>query len=172
MSGLGRLAGRSLAVCDEGKCCRTRHVLRSLSKLGEALDAFPLLYERPSEERPGRSILRIDLQGLRELSDGGSVIPLKEVMPGEVPVDQDGQGLQPEGRPDLLYGLVLAAHRVEVVGIPMVSCGVLWVELDGLLEPRLGRRPVPIVEEESEREGRVGLREIRIEAEGLERRFV
>src|SRR6266540_6335863 len=54
MSGLGRLAGRSLAVCDEGKCCRTRHVLRSLSKLGEALDAFPLLYERPSEERPGR----------------------------------------------------------------------------------------------------------------------
>ena len=166
------VAGPGLDVRDEAQIDAARHARLGHTQVLERLAVTVPFGERARQQGARGRVRRVLDQRLLEVRDRVVVLPLEEEVPRHIAVDDDRERLELLRPSDLGHRFVLPAHRVQMIGVPMVRQRVLIVQREGLLEAALGAVPVPVVKERGEGERRVGLDQIRIALERLHRGFL
>ena len=87
----------------------------------------------------------VQLQRLLELFDRLVVVAGVVKSQSQFKVDDEGEWIQFLGPFSLCNRFIMAAHCFKISAIPLVSCRIARIQLDGTLVFLLGTRPVPIV---------------------------
>jgi len=109
----------------------------------------------------GKGVVRIELQGFRELFERPVVLPRVQVVPAEMEVDDRTYGIELESAAALSKGFIPTTAREQKVGIPVTAVGVARIQRKRSLEFRFRSGPISVVGllHVSERVVRVGDRE-------------
>src|ERR1700747_819268 len=126
-----------LPVSIAGSCERynpTRQGLVGLIELVNGLRIHLFLLIRPAKPEMRQRELGAHSQRLAQLADRPIIVMSIKVIESDVSAYDDRQGIEFAGAVYLGPGLLHAAHREQVVAVPLVSGRIIWIELDGSLE--------------------------------------
>ena len=90
-----------------------------------------------------------------------------EVQPGEPHAQHRRQRIDLERTPSLVQRLVESPEGLEEERIPVVTGGVIGIELERAAKRRLGVTPAPLVKRQGQRETEMRLGQTRVEQERL-----
>ena len=107
---------------------------------------FVLSFQRIGEpqQSAGDVETRVHFERLLELRDRFIVATGNHVDLGHVRVDDEREGVQLLGAFERSDSFVEPPDAGEELAIPLVSCRVIWIQLNRPLELLLGLRPVPV----------------------------
>src|SRR2546422_5996605 len=113
-------------------------------KLADGFGIHRLLFVRPSEVHVSPETGGLDLQGSSGRLDRLIVLARKQTVPTQTRVEHGIEGVEGHSPLGLSYGLTVAPHDQEEVGVVVVNVGIARIQLERAAEVLLRVGPVPV----------------------------